>query len=199
MRRLCVGPLRVRKLGRFERLSDSQGANAFAARGMTVAPGRERAGGDVCAKKGCPRRVGARRGRKEGRYLGDTPSTCPYTAETPLHLAFIAPSPHLHSAAMPPSHCITGDVWQASLGVMWRMERGRDATLRARWAQSSHGLGERLSAREETAAVGISRHEKTHARQNRDTRRRRPVAEKSPRGGTAWHPGPVPHISEPTA
>lgn len=141
-------------------------------------------------EKGCPRRVGARRGRKEGRYLGDTPSTCPHTAEMPLHLAFIAPSPRLHSATTSPSHCITGDVWQASLGVIWRMERGWDATLRARWAQSSQGLGGRLLAREKTAAVGISRHEKTRARQNRDTNRRRPVAGKSPRGGVRLAPRP---------
>ena len=149
-------------------------------------------------EKGCPRRVGARRGRKEGRYLGDTPSTCPHTAEMPLHLAFIAPSPRLHSAATSPSHCITGDVWQASLGVIWRMERGRDATLCARWAQSSQGLGGRLQAREDTAAVGISRHEKAHARQY-ETKKDAPWLRNRHEAASAWNQGPVPHVSEPTA
>lgn len=72
--------------------------------------------------KGCPRRVGARRGRKEGRYVCNTPSTCPYAAEMPLHLAFIAPSSRLHSAATPPPHCMTNDEWDALLDMQGAAE-----------------------------------------------------------------------------
>lgn len=55
------------------------------------------------AAQKCPRRVGARRGLKEGRYFCNTPPPCPYAREAALHQPFTAPPRSLHDATTSPS------------------------------------------------------------------------------------------------